>query len=142
MPFDPNLLFTAINFDSPNLDLIKSAVIEGVYIDSAGYRWNVTSPDIESVKALVCPVDNRGYSTNVNTKNYNASCSCFGLFWLRKRDFVDFSIEFMFNDAIITFSHGHDLQTRVATRHGKPSDLSKYTKDRFRPTATATLTLT
>ena len=138
MSFDPNLLLTAINYNSPNLDLIKNAVKAGEYFDEAGFRWSVTSPDAAAVLAITNPINSRGYSTYKNTENYSASCLCFGLFWLRKRDFADISIEFKFNNARITFSHKHDLQTRVATMHGKPTDLSRYTKDKLRPSAALT----
>lgn len=138
MPLNPSLVFNAISFDTPNLELIKTSVIAGKYVDAGGFEWVVTSHDMNAVNALQHPINFKGYSSHVDTKNNNASCLCFGLYWLRARDFADISLEFMFNNAIITFSHKHDLHTRIATRHGKPNDLSRYTKDKSRRTAALT----
>ncbi len=142
MPFE-SIDFEAIvnkvaDDDAAALEQLRSVVAAGSYTDLAGNFWEVTCQDPQKLQALKFPIRSLGVSTssNVNTANYNLHCGC--LFWLKRRHFQELTVEYRIEDVQLRCFHGHDLRIRVATRHGKPADLSRYTKDVYqRPTPSA-----
>lgn len=130
-----NAVLLSINHNNPDLELLRKVVADGEYIDSDGDKWNVSCNDTEALSKLDKDrINSRGYIMNNEADSSKYSCALGGLYWLRSRDFQDIELKYTFNDVKITFTHRHDLRTRVATRHGKPKDLSKYTKDVLKPT--------
>lgn len=142
---DPNVLFNDARFENPDKELLKKILSSGEYMDNAGIKWQVTSEqdaaELEKFNGML-KRNSKGSSTKNNSSNIE--CLCFSFYYLRQKNAADFSVYMRFestdpygsaydyfsrNTFTITFSYKHDLRTRITSMHGKPEDVSKYTKD-------------
>ncbi len=112
--------------NSDDIQLIKDIARRKEYIDMSGQIWKVSSENIEN---LLLPIERRCRTVNTDTKTSKYDFHFYKFFWLRQRDFADLSIDYKFNYSTINFHHKHDIRTKVLTLRGKPSDLTKFTKN-------------
>lgn len=109
-----------------NADDIKKIATLTHFTDKSGIEWAIKSTDTHSLND---PINIIASNMKSGQKRRNYEYSFRKFYFLRKRAYIKLERIFTFNNSTIKFVHHHDIRTNVLTFHGKPTDMSKYTKD-------------
>ncbi len=99
-----NEIFELFPIDA-NADDVKKIAKLTHFVDKNGIEWTIKTSNID---ILVDPIDTIATSYKAYNKKYNYGFQIYKYFFGRKRDYMDFTIEFRFNNSTITCNRTED----------------------------------